>query len=100
MLEVIRPAFAALRWLNAMRFEGSAEIAGAIAELERQVEALAGMPLLDPDHRGGPASRCPACGGKPTSPSTYDPVPYCSPCLGVIMPGLQACREGFGTDAI
>jgi hypothetical protein len=103
MLEVVRPAFAALRWLAANRFVGKPHIPGAIDELERQVEQLAGLPLRDPDHAGGPAARCPACGGKPTAPSKYGPTPYCSRCLDVIMPGLQRIRsseEGFGTDAI
>src|SRR5262245_10328470 len=68
MLEVIRPAFAALRWLNTARFENAAEITEAITELEQQMEKLVGMQLLDPHHRGGPASECPACGGNRTSP--------------------------------
>ena len=41
MLEIVRPAFFALRWLNTARFDDSAEIAAAISELEQQVEALA-----------------------------------------------------------
>ena len=103
MLEVIRPAFAALRWLAANRFADEPHIAKGIAELEQQVEQLAGLPLRDPDHRGGPAATCPACGEKPTSPSKYDPTGYCLPCLDIIMPGLQrvrSCDRGFGTEAI
>ena len=103
MLEVVRPAFAALRWLAANRFADEPKIAVGITELEREVERLAGLPLRDPDHRGGPATRCPACDGKPSVPSKYDSTSYCSPCLDVIMPGLlrvRSCDEGFGTDAI
>lgn len=103
MLEVVRPAFAALRWLAEHRFTDEPHIAEGLSELERQVEQLVGLPLSDPDHRGGPAARCPACGGKPTTPSQYDPTAYCSPCLDVIVPGLlrvQSCEEGFGTEAI
>jgi hypothetical protein len=103
MLEVTRPAFAALRWLAAHRFANEPSIADGIAKLERQAEQLAGLPLRDPDHRGGPARRCPACGARPTAPSKYDPISYCSSCLDLIMPGLrqlESCQEGFGTDAI
>lgn len=38
MLEVVRPAFAALRWLAAIRFADKPQILHTIAELERQVE--------------------------------------------------------------
>lgn len=104
MLEVVRPAFAALRWLNRERFGDSVSIVSGIDQLEREVEALATLPLVNPDHRGGPAALCPACGGKPTiTPDEYAPTPYCSECLDVIMPGLgrvRSCQEGFGTDAI
>lgn len=103
MLEVIRPAFAALRWLAANRFGDQSRIPDGIAELERQVKTLAELPLRDPNHRGGPAAHCPACGGAPTVPSEYDRISYCSPCLNVIMPGLmrvRSCKEGFGTQAI
>ncbi len=100
MLEVIRPAFAALRWLITARFGAYAEIDSAIAELEHQAEALAGTPLADPDPRAGIPAYCPACGGKLMEPDRYDPIPYCSGCLGVVMPGLQKCRRQFGTDAI
>jgi hypothetical protein len=99
-LEVLRPAFAALRWLNMMRFGDCADIAAAISELESQAEALAGMPLLEPNPSGVPASRCPACSARPVRPGKYDPIPYCLPCLQVIMPGLTKCRQRFGTDAI
>jgi hypothetical protein len=103
MLEVVRPAFAALRWLATNRFAGEPHIPDAIDELERQVEQLAGLPLRDPDHASGPADQCPACGSKPTTPSKYDPTPYCSRCLDVIMPALmrvRSCEAGFGTAAI
>ncbi len=103
MLEVVRPAFAALRWLAANRFPGEPHIPNAIAELERQVEQLAELPLRDSDNAALPVTRCPACGGKPTAPSKYAVMPYCSGCLDIVMPALQrlrSCEEGFGTDAI
>lgn len=103
MLEVIRPSFAALRWLAANRFADEPLIANGIAELERQAEKLAKLPLSNPEHRGGPAAVCPACGGTPNAPNKYDRTSYCSPCLDVIMPGLMRVRssdEGFGTEAI
>src|SRR3954451_18709605 len=40
-LEIIRPSFVALRWLNAERFEGSPAIAASLAELETKTEELA-----------------------------------------------------------
>lgn len=100
MLEVIQPAFAALRLLAKERFAGSPQIVDGIAELERQTEQLSSMSLCNPEHRGGPAARCPACGGEPTAPSKYDPTSYCSPCLDIIMPALVSCEEGFGTEGI
>lgn len=103
MAEVIRPAFAALRWLNAARFAAAPRIAAGLDELERGVDALADMPLADPDHRGGPAPRCPACGEEPTAAGPYNAAAYCSRCLEAIMPGLvrvRSCEEGFGTESI
>src|SRR4051812_13473369 len=72
MVEVARPAFAALRWLAATRFADEPHILDGIAALERQVERLAELPLRDPDHRAGPASRCPVCESEATAPSKYD----------------------------
>jgi hypothetical protein len=103
MQEVLRPAFAALRWLNRERFDNSVSIGSGIDQLEREVAALVALPLVNSYEQGAPAARCPACGGKPTAPSKYDPTPYCTKCLDVIMPGLsrlRSCEEGFGTDAI
>ena len=103
MLEVVRPAFAALRWLAENRFRDEPHIADGITELEHQVERLAGLPLREPNQQGLPAARCPACGGKPTKATKYEPAPFCPTCLDVIMPSLmrvQSCEEGFGTEAI
>ncbi len=102
-LENIRPAFAALRWLASERFADASHLPAAIDELERQVEQLAELPLRDSGRWVGSAAFCPACGATPREPDKYDPIRYCSPCLGVIMPGLQrvrSCEEGFGTEAI
>jgi|SRR5262245_7198318 len=103
MLEVIRPAFAALRWLAAHHFADVPHIADAIAKLKRQSDELAGLPLRDPAQLGRLPAQCPVCAGKPNPPSEYDPVGYCSTCLDVIMPALlrvRSCEAGFGTEAI
>ena len=103
MLEVMRPAFAALRWLADHHFSDRTQIMVGIAEWESQVENLAGLGLKDSDLEGGQASQCPACDGKATTPSKYDPRAYCSVCLGIIQPGLTKLRSsdrGFGIDAI
>jgi hypothetical protein len=103
MLEVIRPAFVALRWLASERFPDSPEIAASVAELEREAEQLAELPLLNPDQSGGPAERCPACGRPPNAPDMYDPTSYCWECLELIRPGLmrvQSDEQGFGTESI
>ena len=103
MLEVVRPAFVALRWLAANRFPDHPHIADGLSELERLTEQLVELPLLHPGRCGAQAIQCPACGGKPTRPDRFSPAGHCSSCLKVIMPGLdrvQSCEEGFGTDAI
>jgi hypothetical protein len=103
-LEVIRPAFAALRWLNKTRFGQSPKIANNIDELERQTEKLANLSLQCPGQLLlGYPDNCPVCGEFRQGPNEYDPRPYCSACLDVIMPSLssvQSCEEGFHTEAI
>src|SRR5947209_12283869 len=67
MLDVIRPAFVALRWLNATRFGGSPQIADSIDELERQAEALAQLTGKTPDRSiAGHPERCPVCNERRT----------------------------------
>jgi len=104
MLEVIRPAFAALRWLNETRFGGSPQIAKSIDLLERQAENLAQLPESNPARRiAGYPQRCPVCNKPQTEPSHYDPTPCCPNCLEIIMPSLirlRSCEHGFGTEAI
>ena len=73
MQEVLRPAFAALRWLNRSGSITPSPLDQVSTELEREVAALVALPV-NPDHKW-PAARCPACGGKPTAPSKYDPHP-------------------------
>jgi hypothetical protein len=112
LLEVVRPCFAALRWLNAERFGASPVIAAGITNLERAAERLARLG----DGRvqwpaGEVPSACPVCGEPVTTYGVYEPRPglrvprerWCSPCLDVIMPALERLRsgsEGFGTSAI
>jgi hypothetical protein len=103
MLEVIRPAFAALRWLNLERFGGSSEIRSGIDQLELEASALAGLPSFASGRSKHAKTRCPACGDSPTSPSQYDPRSYCRTCLDLIIDGLSRVRSsegGFGADAI
>jgi hypothetical protein len=104
MLEVIRPAFAALRWLNGNRFGNAAHIAKSVDQLEQQVEKLARLPQRDPHRRiAGYSERCPVCNEPRTEPYQYDPTPCCPNCLGIIMPSLtrvRSCEHGFGTEAI
>ena len=104
MLEVMRPAFVALRWLNQERFGNSPEITSGIDQLEHEVHVLVNLPASGTrDRWSAMFVRCPACGSEPRSPDEYDPVRYCSECLNMVMPGLERVRSwetGFGTDAI
>src|SRR5947209_1876081 len=77
LVETIRPAFAALRWLNAERFGGSTQLSSVIVELERQADQLAALPTENKRELIPPPC-CPACGGQLTEPHQYDPMPYCS----------------------
>jgi hypothetical protein len=70
----------------------------------RKVEELARLVGQRPGQRiaGRPAT-CPVCNEPPTTPSRYDPTPYCPRCLGSIMPALTQVRsweKGFGTEWI
>lgn len=112
MLEIIRPCFAALRWLQTQRFADIPQIAGSIDELERQVEALAQLGARRATWVSGRLpSTCPVCGERLTLYGVYEPQPglkvpkerWCSPCLEVVMPSLmrvQSSEVGFGTEAI
>jgi hypothetical protein len=103
MLEVARPAFAALRWLNEQHFRGSPDIRDGVNEFEAAAESLVRMPLVEAEPRQYKFSRCPVCGDSPEGPDKYDPTPYCSRCLYVIIPALSRLRSsdrGFGTEAI
>lgn len=102
MVQVVAPAFAALRWLNAAQFGNSMSIASAIDNLQHDLQTLA--------DKAGPLSAesterktCPVCSHSLSKPGKYDPIPYCPHCLEVIMPSLDAlesCDTGFGTEAI
>lgn len=97
--EIIRPTYAALRWLNAERFKALTRISAAIDETERQMDQLAALPTRFPTTSSNPRC-CPACGGPLENKSEYEPTRYCSKCLNMIMGGLQSLRMGFGTFAI
>src|SRR5262245_65268203 len=93
MLEVIRPAFAALRWLAAHHFADVPHIADAIAKLKRQSDELAELPLRDPAQLGRLPAQCPVWAGMPNSPSEDDMVGYCARCLEVLFSALLQCRS-------
>ncbi len=100
-LDIIRPAFAALRWLNSERFGNSATIKNSIEHLEAEVEKLSKLPLRFSSTTKETNRRCPHCGsvGRSRPPE----VPYCDKCLGLVRCGLDkvsSLEEGFGTDAI
>ena len=102
MLEMIRPCFAALRWLNKERFGNLQQISSGIADLEAAIESLVRLPLIDPEPDAVP-NKCPACGRRPTSSSNYSKTAHCPSCLESVMPHLnriRSCDEGFGTVTI
>ena len=112
MIEVIRPCFVALRWLNTNRFGGSPKIAANINALEEEAERLAqlGEGRLA-QMRPEPPTRCPVCGKSLTTARqgclgllTVSPkTRYCLNCLGPSLRAYSAvCSidEGFMTDAI
>jgi hypothetical protein len=111
MLEIVRPCFAALRWLNGERFGNSPAIAAGITDLERAADQLARLGDGWAEWPAGAPSACPVCGAPITNYGVYEPTPglkvpkerWCSPCLDVIMPALRRLRSGsggFGTGAI
>lgn len=111
LLEMLRPSFAALRWLMAERFEGSPAIAASLAELEAQAEALAALGLREARRwSADPPDICPACAegltivplsrARPRRPPTDR---YCARCLGgsrTALDRVASLEDGFGTMAI
>lgn len=102
MCNVVAPCFAALHWLNENHFENDPEIHQRIADLQF---ALGGLAARQVTERDSPLERknCPVCQQELTKPSKYDPIPYCSDCLDIIMSAfsrLESCDGGFGTEAI
>lgn len=113
LLEIIRPCFAALRWLQSHRFTNEPHIAAAIDELEVAAGQLARLADGRAEYSADemPPSQCPVCRQPLTTYGEYEPEPglkvpkerWCSPCLEVAMPAFQRLmdsHEGFGTDAI
>jgi hypothetical protein len=113
MLEVIRPCFAALRWLQLERFSDRPHIGAAIDELEQAAEDLAhlGDGAAKWSRYDLPPSHCPVCGYtlhvSPRCEMTegvYVPENRtCLPCIEVVYEALRRARSGklgFGTDAI
>src|SRR5688572_1927726 len=77
LLEIIRPCFAALRWLQAQRFADEPHIAAGIGELERAAEQLArlGDGRAEWSADGVLPSRCPVCRQPLTTYGVYEPRP-------------------------
>ena len=104
--EIIRPAFAALRWLKVHHFQNDRRIAFGIDLLERKTDELAhftgrnaeSITVLE-------TRRCPACGEELTDPevpgTSIRTTVYCPKCFGRVWPAyrdLCSLRNGFGTD--
>jgi hypothetical protein len=101
LLEVIRPSFAALRWIATERFDPTS-ILPVIAELEAKVEELVNLPLKFVDDQNPQSDRCPACGGALTAIEDSDTY-CCSPCHDLVWPTLvrlESIDEGFAIDCI
>lgn len=105
LLDIARPAFAALRWLNSHQFQNSPVILDSINELERALERLAAL-ATEPE-RGDLV--CPVCGRALTETTVFTPEGRsgkdrrCSVCLDTLTPWLQrlqSSESGFGTWAI
>jgi len=107
MRDIMRTDFVSLRWLNREKFGDSPEIAAGIDQLEQEVQALVDLPIPPTatiDRWTAGFLLCPVCGGEPNPPiPRYDPTPYWSRCLDLVMPGLSRLRSletGFGMEAI
>jgi hypothetical protein len=112
LLEIVRPCFAALRWLQAQHFADQPALATMVDELAREVEKLAHLADgADEAAAGdGPRARCPACGARLTDGTVYlrffrRPTAewWCCRCLAGVWAALdrvELVEEGFGTDAI
>ncbi len=112
MMEIIRPCFVALRWLNTNRFGQSPKIAANIDTLEEQAERLSqlgGGRLVQTGPE--PPIHCPVCGKSVTTAQrgwrgllkVGLKERYCLDCLGPSLRAYSAvCSidEGFVTDAI
>lgn len=102
MLAMIRPCFAALRWLQAERFADRAQIASLIDDTEQKAEELAYLGQGEVNWTSGmsPRVRCPVCGQKLTATLGK---PECSACVQVAISAyhrLASSFEGFGTESI
>jgi len=102
MSKVVAPCFAALHWLNENHFDADPTIRQRIDDLQADLDKLAGQPTEQAD---SPFDRktCPSCSQQLTTPTQYDPIPYCPRCLDQIEPALttlRSCEGGFGTEAI
>ena len=111
MLEIIRPCFVALRWLQTEQFTNEPDLPARIDELERAAEKLAHM--SDGQDRSPAreiAERCPVCSEPLSTFGVYKPRPdktvprerWCSPCLEQVWLALDSVERegGFGTAFI
>src|SRR5215207_9716821 len=101
MVESMRPAFAALRWLNREKFSSSSEIASAIDAFESKVDELAAIPCgRTPRPFNDRVAICPCCNQGLRVPDQYESKRYCVKCFDVVIESHERCCEVFGADAI
>lgn len=113
VLESVRPALAALQWLNENRFFRSAAIRESLLALELAAEKIAQLPVQTPPWWAGASDaqkayyqerieRCPHCSGN-ISQLNSSSEPFCPRCFELVVPSLRklASRDGgFGTEVL
>jgi hypothetical protein len=104
MLDMIRPCFVALCWLQAECFADKPQVAGLIEELEKASEELAHLGGGEVNWTAGmgPRTRCPVCGQKLAAAGENLPHQYldkpekrCPPCLQAAVHAFNRLRTGF-----
>ncbi len=102
MLALLRPCFAALRWLQAERFADQPQLVSLIDDTEREVEELSHLGHGEMNWSGGmsPRVRCPVCGHKLTVAPELPECPSCVQLAVAAYNRLASSYEGFGTDSV
>ena len=104
LLELIRPCFVALRWLQAEKFAEVPRLGELLDETERVVQELAHLGEGQVNWTGGhgPQARCPCC-GKKLEADPVDSILACPGCTResvTVLNRLGSNFEGFGTSAV